>query len=303
MGKTVIVGMGALGLLFGQQFADNLGEDQVVFLMDEERRKKHEKDVSLINGKERTFQMASPAEIAEPASLVVVATKYNGLRDAMKLMRGVVGKDTTIVALLNGISSEEILAEEYPREQIIDTVAIGMDAVRNGTELTYHNMGRWQLGLSENGSQARLDALCAYLDRAKVPYELCTDIKRAMWSKFMLNVGVNQTCMIHNMSYIECCAPGKSYDEMLTCMREVMAVGHKEGVMLTEEDLDRVIGVLHTLAEGDGCPSMLQDRMAGRKSEVELFAGTVIRLGKKHGVPVSVNEAYYDRIQEIESAY
>ncbi len=302
MKNIVIVGMGALGLLFGQQFAANLGKGQLTFLMDETRKKKHEKDIYRINGKEVSFRIAAPGDFIEPADLVVIATKYSGLHEARDMIRGIVDANTTIVSLLNGISSEDILAEVYPREQIVDTICIGMDAVRDGTELNYQNMGRWQVGISENESPERLDELCELLDQVRIPYERCPDIKRAMWIKFMLNVGINQACMVYDTTYGGACSPGPICDEMLAAMYEVIDVAEKEGISITREDVGRVMSILRSLSE-EGYPSMRQDRLAQRRSEVELFAGTVLRLAKKYGVSVPVNESYYTRVQAIESRY
>ncbi len=302
MKNIVIVGMGALGLLFGQQFAANLGGDQLIFLMDETRKKKHEKDIYRINGKDVSFRISAPEDLIEPADLVVIATKYSGLYEARDMIRGIVDENTTIVSLLNGISSEDILAEVYPREQIVDTICIGMDAVRDGTELNYQNMGRWQVGITKDGSQARLDALCELLEQVRIPYEECPDITRAMWIKFMLNVGINQACMVYDATYGDACAPGPICEEMLAAMHEVIDIAEKEGVSITREDVDQVMVILRSLSR-EGYPSMRQDRLAQRKSEVELFAGAVIRIARKHDVPVPVNESYYKRVQEIEDQY
>jgi 2-dehydropantoate 2-reductase len=89
---------------------------------------------------------------------------------------------------------------------------------------------------------------------------------------------------------------------MFAAMHEVIAVAQTEGVGLTEADFEACVGVLRTLA-GDGLPSMRQDALAHRKSEVELFAGTIIRLARKHGVAVPVNQRYYERILAMEAQY
>ena len=66
-----------------------------------------------------------------------------------------------------------------------------------------------------------------------------------------------------------------------------------------EKELQQYIAILETLSP-DGIPSMRQDGVAGRKTEVDMFAGTVIRLAKQHGIPVPANEFLYQRVQEME---
>lgn len=301
--NVAIVGMGALGLLFGQKISENLGNDTLCYLMDAERKLRHSNDIYRINGKTVSFRMAAPEEMKSVPDLIVAATKYSGLFEAREMIRAVTGPDTTLVSLLNGISSEEILAEAIPRGQILDCVAIGMDAVREGTRLTYQNMGKWQIGSSVPGQENRLQTLTEFLDRSGIPYEVCEDIRKAMWNKFMINVGINQTCMVYETDYGGATTPGtRACMDMEKAMHEVIDVAQAEGIVLTEDDYRKNMEILRGLNPGN-YPSMRQDAMAKRPSEVELFAGTMIRLAGRHGISVPVNEAYYRRISEMERNY
>ena len=118
----------------------------------------------------------------------------------------------------------------------------------------------------------------------------------------MLNVGVNQTVAVYKSNYGEVQKPGPAREMMIAAMREVMALSEKEGVHLTEDDIEYWLSVLSKL-NPEGKPSMAQDVEAKRLSEVELFSGTVIQLGKQHQIPTPVNEKMYRIIKEIESTY
>ena len=118
----------------------------------------------------------------------------------------------------------------------------------------------------------------------------------------MLNVGINQTVMVYEGTYRTVQQPGEARETMLSAMREVLTLANLEGFALTEHDLNQWVALADTLAP-EGMPSMRQDAMTHRKSEVELFAGTVIRLAKTHGLDVPVNEMLYRRIREMESMY
>ena len=87
---------------------------------------------------------------------------------------------------------------------------------------------------------------------------------------------------------------------MEKAMHEVIAVAKAEGIVLTEEDFEKDMGILRGL-NPEGTPSMRQDALAGRPSEVELFAGTMLRIAAQHGIDVPVNRQYYKRIREMES--
>ena len=128
--KTVaIVGMGALGMLYGEQLNRVLPTGAVRFVMDEERFVRHQKDKYEVNGVEQSFTLQSSAT-AEPVDLVIVATKFSGLQEALTEMQGLVGPKTIIFSVLNGISSENFIKERYGDDNLLYCVALGMDAVR-----------------------------------------------------------------------------------------------------------------------------------------------------------------------------
>jgi 2-dehydropantoate 2-reductase len=86
---------------------------------------------------------------------------------------------------------------------------------------------------------------------------------------------------------------------METLMREVIALAQAEGVNLTEQDIASWYPVLQTLSP-QGQTSTLQDIEAGRKTEIEMFAGKVVELGQKHGLPTPVNETMLRMIHVLE---
>lgn len=300
--KTVaIVGMGALGLLYGEAIAKACGSEAVRFVMDAERYERHKNDVYMINGVEQHFLLQGAAQAA-PVDLVLVATKFSGLAQALEEMQGLVGEETAIISVLNGITSEELIAERFGAQHVLHCVALGMDAVREGTTLTYQHQGMLKIGCVDKALEPKLDAVCAFLQRCGLQYVREDDILHALWAKLLLNVGINQTCMVYETSYGGALADEEARTSMFAAMHEVIDVAQREGVNLTEEDFLACVKVLEGLAYA-GLPSMRQDALAKRKSEVELFAGTILRLAKKYGLPTPVNQLYYDRIHEIEAQY
>jgi 2-dehydropantoate 2-reductase len=84
-------------------------------------------------------------------------------------------------------------------------------------------------------------------------------------------------------------------------MREVIAIARAMKVDLSEKDIEEWYKVLEPLNPA-GKTSMFQDVEAGRKTEVEMLAGTVIELGKRHGVPTPVNRRLFDELKKIEAS-
>lgn len=125
---------------------------------------------------------------------------------------------------------------------------------------------------------------------------------RRQWGKLMLNVGINQAVMVFEGDYATVQRPGKPREVMLGAMREVQKLSVLEGYPITDAEYDDWVALADSLAPA-GKPSMRQDGEAHRKSEVELFAGTIIRKARKYGLDVPVNRWLYERVMEMEAAY
>ncbi|PFO08650.1 2-dehydropantoate 2-reductase [Bacillus sp. AFS076308] len=297
--KVSIIGLGALGILFGNQFSKRLPRADLRIIADQDRIQCYKEVGVFCNGERCDFNYVRPHEACEPADLLIIAVKFNGLADAIQAVKHHVGERTIILSLLNGITSEEIIGEAYGMDKVLYCVAQGMDAVKVENQLTYDHMGMICFGGTET---EKVNSLAEFFEQVEIPYEVDPDMLRRLWGKFMLNVGVNQTVAVFESNYGEVQLEGPARTMMISAMREVMALSEKVEVPLTEEDLDYWLRVLGKLSP-DGKPSMAQDVEARRFSEVELFSGTVVKLGKRYDVPTPVNQELYHRIKSIENQY
>lgn len=301
--RVSIIGLGALGILFGHHLSKKMPKEDLRIIADQERIQRYETDNVYCNGERCQFHYVTPEEFCDPADLLIFTVKFSGLKNAIQAVKHHVGEDTIILSALNGITSEAIIGDTYGMEKVLYSVAQGMDAVKVGNELTYDHMGMICFGDRESGLLSdKAKSVAAFFDEVGFPYEIDLQMVKRQWGKFMLNVGVNQTVAVYKRNYGEIQKEGPARDTMISAMREVIALSEKEGVHLTEDDLHYWLHVLGTLSP-EGKPSMAQDIEANRHSEVELFAGTVLERGKKYGVPTPVNKELYDRIQTMESQF
>ena len=125
------------------------------------------------------------------------------------------------------------------------------------------------------------------------------DMERAIWFKYMCNVSENQSAAVLGISYGAWRVSGDANFIREALMREVIAVARKKGISLTEEDMEKQVRVLGAVPPGNK-PSTLQDIEAGRRTEVEMFGGTMIRMGRELGVPTPYNEMFYHAIKVLE---
>nr|AGU67967.1 2-dehydropantoate 2-reductase [Herpetomonas muscarum] len=295
--SAAIIGLGALGVMFGNQMQRSLGSAFHI-IVDAERQATYATRRVTCNGDSCLFKYITPQEAAAPIDLIIFGTKYNGLQTAIETARPFVGEDTIVMSILNGIASEEMLADAYGKDKVLYAIAHGMDARRVGGDVEYTNMGCIEFGEGDGSDSARVHAVAAFLDSAGVPTKTTTGIQNLFWGKLMTNVGINQTVTAYEVSYRDVQRPGEARDTMIAAMREVVAISQKNGVNLTESDLQKWLSILDKL-DPDSYPSMRQDALARRETEVEMFAGTIMRLGKQYGVPTPVNERLYAKITSL----
>ena len=301
--KVALIGLGALGVMFGNQLQKTMPKGSFKVIADKNRINRYLEEGITCNSEPCSFDFISSDINSGPCDLAIFAVKYNGLKDAIESMRPLIGKDTIIISTLNGIISEEVLGEAFGHDKVVYCVAQGMDAVKEGNKVTYNNMGMLVIGEKETPSTSeRVQHLYHFLTSHGVNSEIENDMRKKMWGKLMLNVGVNQVVSLYGETYAEIHKEGSSRELMKAAMREVIQLSEKEGINLTETDLIYWLGVLGTLSP-QGKPSMRQDVEARRKSELELFAGTILEYGKKHGIDTPVNRDIFERITELEKTY
>jgi 2-dehydropantoate 2-reductase len=126
-------------------------------------------------------------------------------------------------------------------------------------------------------------------------------MRRVMWWKLMINVGMNQSSAVLGQPYGLFHHNADAQAIMNDLMAEVVAVAAAAGVNLTEQDIADWYDVLATLSP-EGKTSMLQDIEAGRKTEVEVFAGSVVALGERYAVPTPINRTFLRLIRALEGA-
>lgn len=297
--KTIaIVGAGAMGAAYASMFSD-AGNFSLFFLAGGDRYRRLVKKPLQVNGKTYAIAVMQPQDVKEPVDLVLVALKHHHLPEALPAMKAIIGPETTILSVMNGLESEQIIGSTCGMDKMVYAIAVGIDAVREKDNFLYARPGRIIFGDGPQTDGSRVARLKDALSRAAIPYEVPTDMLRVMWWKFMINVGINQASAVLRAPYGVFHESEDARALMLLLMQEVIALAGKISVNLAQKDLDEWSSVLATLAP-EGKTSMLQDMEAGRKTEVEIFAGKVVSMGIEHGVATPVNLAIMHIIRAME---
>jgi len=303
--SVLMAGTGAVGSMVAWRIFSSL-PGSVSILAGGERLERYRSDGFLINGQTCRFPLVDVESASNP-DLVIIACKHHHLAQVLDDLRNHVGPDTLILSLLNGISSEETAGAVYGRERIPYAMIIGTDAGREGNRTAFSKSGTVFFGDAVNGEarSPRVRAIASFFDRAGIAYTVPENMLNRLWFKFMMNVGLNQVTAVLRRPYriLKTATLVPEAAELLeAAMDEVICLAAAEGIMLTADDKLTVYRTLDGLADG-GKTSMCQDVEAGRKTEVELFSGTAIALGKKHGIPVPVNAMLYRMLKTVEQSY
>ncbi|MDD2970961.1 MAG: ketopantoate reductase family protein [Lachnospiraceae bacterium] len=286
-----IVGLGALGTMYADFFTKKLGKEHVRILSDGKRAEKYIEKGNYFNGKRCDFQYVNVSKEERASELLIVAVKYGALPGAIREVKHLINDNTVIISVLNGIQSEHDLAEAFGEEKIIYCIAQKMDALKEGNKASCKNKGELALGVMHGGKVENLKRITDLFDELKFPYVCPENMQKAMWSKLLCNVGVNQTVTFYEGTYATVQKRGEARNMMKAAMEEVVLVANAEGVKLTKKDVKEWVSIIDSL-NPDGEPSMRQDSKADRPTEVALFAGTICRLAREHGIDVPVNEKF-----------
>ena len=296
--NVLICGIGAVGSIYANKI-QNYDAENLRVLVDKKRYERYIKNPTIFNGKELNFNYILPDDNNFKADLIIIATKYDGLFDVIENIKNFVQEDTVIMSLLNGVTSEKIIAQTYGREKLLYSYFIGHSAVRTGRNIVHDDVNTIVYGSENSADFDNVQRVKKYFERVGINYKIPEDIIHSLWLKFMLNVAANQTTAILRFTFGEFLENDKCMEFAINLMKEVQLIAKAEGVKNTDVMIDETISHLHTMIP-DGKTSMLQDVEAGRKTEVEMFAGTVIKLGLEHGIATPYNKIVKEMIEIIQ---
>jgi 2-dehydropantoate 2-reductase len=288
--RVAILGAGAMGAMYAAHL-QKVPTLKVWTVARGERAERLRRDGVTVNDEHVSLDVFDPGVDAptQTVDLVLVAVKHHHLEAALADVQPLVGQDTIFLSVLNGLDSEPAIDARFGDGSALLCIALGMDAVRVGQDIKYANAGTLTFGEPDNTTiSERVERVQHLLDAAGLGQQTPADMRHAMWWKFMVNVGINQASALCRAPYAVMRDSPDANALMRCLIDEVVALSHREGVPLGEDDVARWFEVLEGL-DAKAKTSMLQDIEAGRETEVDIFAGKIVRLGEQHGVPTPNN--------------
>ena len=298
--SIAILGAGAMGGAYAAML-DTVPEFETVFVARGARAARLAREGLIVNGRPLNLPVVRPEQSTAPVDLIMVALKHHHLAEALPDLAPFIGGQTTIISIMNGLESEETIGARYGMDKVLLAIAVGIDALREGNRISHRSAGRLIFGEAENKAiSPRVRRLQEAFTRAGIPHETPEDMRRVLWWKFMVNVGINQASAVMRAPYGIFQTSEDARSLMLTLMEEVVTLAKARGVNLSQKDIEDFLAILPGLSP-DGKTSMLQDMEAGRPTEVDIFSGKVVSLGRELGLTTPVNAALLKIIRVLET--
>lgn len=239
---------------------------------------------------------------AGPADLVVLFVKAQQTEAASQSLEPLVGPATAVVTLQNGWGNADRIAKYVPEDQLVVGVTYNSCTSSRPGQILHSGRGRTLVGPfrgTDTGLARRAaDVLNDSGWEAQVSAEVLTEI----WKKLVLNTATLPTAALSRLSAGAVGEPGELLDLVDGLTAETVAVAVAQGLDI---DLDERVSEIHSVLEhaGAGRASMLQDVLAGRKTEIETVNGAVVKAGTTYGVDVPLNKAMVALVHGLERSY
>ena len=297
--KISLIGLGAMGVFFAPRLAAAYPEGFRV-IADGERKRRLDKRGVTVNGVNYKFPIITPDEKGDPADLILIGVKGYGLDQAIEDIRNQVGEETLIISLLNGVDSEEKLVKSFGEKHVLYGYMRMSVVMKDGKADFDPYWGKIHFGEKMNKEYSeRVLAVKEVFDKADIPYEIDEDMLKGIWFKFMCNIGENMTCALLGIPFGGFHVSDHANWVRIEAMKEVAAIAQKKGINIGKEEIEMQNKTILTIPYPNK-PSTLQDLEAFKHTEIDMFAGTVIQMGRELGIPTPICEMFYHGIHVLE---
>jgi 2-dehydropantoate 2-reductase len=291
--KIAVVGAGAMGSVYAGLLGSAGNEVWAVDLWQEhiDAIREHGLRVDGASG-DRIVRIQATTDAAEvgDAELVILATKAMDVEAAAEAARALVGADTLVLSIQNGLGGPDLAAGVLGEDRVAVGVADGFGAsiVAPG-HAHHHGFELVRLGERRGPVTSRIEAAADVWRGAGFNVRTFDDVRRLVWEKLVCNVAFSGTCTVLGWTIREVLGDEDAWSVAAGCASEAFAVGRAAGVGFDFDDPIAYVRDFGSKIPG-AKPSMLLDLEAGRRLEIDFINGAIPRVGREVGVAAPVNE-------------
>ena len=304
--KVCMLGAGALGSTIGGTLAMGGSEVYFVDAWKEHVDKIRENGLKMTDEKTDWHVKVDARTSAEgigTVDLVIVLVKSFATREAVTQLKetSVIGEDTLVMSLQNGLGNEEAIAEIVGEKNVISGKTyvggrlIEAGYISAGVKGKYTYIGELTGEITD-----RIQKVADEFNKAGLLCEVSDNIRGLIWDKLLINVAAGALCGITRLPYGPLYEEEYIKDTAVMAIKEAIAVAKAAGVKLKSEDPE-----YPWYAASEGLPptfktSIQQSLEMKRKTEIDFINGAVVDWGKKYGIPTPVNQTLVTCVKGIE---
>ena len=297
--RVAVFGVGAVGGYFGGRLAQT-GEE-VVFIARGETLGALRTSGLRVDSVAGDF-VVKPAKASGdpqavgPVDIVLVAVKAWQVADVAPTLRPLIGAETAVVPLENGVEAADQLATVLGREHVAPGVCHIVSSIVAPGHIRHAGLEpRIAFGEHDDRSSPRLERLRDAFARAGVTVWIPKSIGVALWEKFLFIASLSGLGALTRVPAGVLRRVPETRRLVERAMGEIVALARARGIAMPDDAAARTLAFIDALPE-QATSSMQRDVMAGRPSELEAQNGAVVRLGREAGVETPVNEFVYSAL-------
>ena len=231
-------------------------------------------------------------EGVDRADAVLFCVKSFDTDDAAPRLWSVLGPDTPVLSLQNGVDNEDKIDAKLGAGRAMGGVAQVFATIESPGVIRHHAAGRIIFGELDGRISDRAERLRDAFARAEVPVELSRTIRRALWEKYLLICAVGGTTAVTRETIGAVRGTPATWQLFRRILEEVAALARASGVDLADDAVDQIMKFAETIPPANRA-SLAQDVLQGRRLELEALHGHAARLGERLGVPTPAIFAVY----------
>lgn len=294
--KIAIMGSGGLGGYYGARL-QNSGADVTFIARGAQLAALKENGIALEG--DRPIHLAKVKATDDPATIgkvdmVIFTVKLRDTESAARQILPVIGPDTGIISLQNGVTKDDMLAPIVGREHLLGGAAyIGVSVVRPGVIRKAGTLERLAFGEFSNTVTPRAQAFLDLCKASDIKADIPADISLELWQKFVVIVTMSSITSAMRSTIGPIRANPQALQFALDLMKEVVAVGRAKGIALEPDFAEKRMAHINAMSP-DMRASMSLDLELGRPLELPWLAGAVVEMGAQTGVPTPCCRAVRD---------
>lgn len=306
--KTLILGSGAMGCLFGAKLT-HAGYDVTLYNRENDRMKEIEANgIELHTPSDEVLRIAMRvsydiSELEEDYDLVLILLKSFATETVLSEIKPFVKKNTVVLTLQNGVGNLENIQKVVPHA-IHGVGGTGSGAIVLGHgKIAHRAVGKTTVGFIDKKHEKKFEKIVKMFSNAGLEAEISQNVLSVIWSKLLVNVAINSLTGITKLTNGDAVLTAEGEEIARELIKEAVAVAKAEGIeLLYENPEDEVITLIQKKFFRNES-SMLTDVLQKRKTEIEVINGAIITYGKKHQIATPYNELMVKLIHVLEKTY